>query len=172
MLSVFRRRRYEKALLILSTTFEHLKAINHPFFHIISQFLVAFDKYAVENFHSILRGRTKTTDNGPQICLQAKEIDACKHELYEFKSWFVPPRKYNFCSSEIKYLKFKTSEYLVGKFKTLLTSPVKAKMLQRTPHQHKNITKWILPNLLGEDKVTNKVLPLAFSSPKDPAPER
>ena len=172
MLSVFKRRHYDKALLILLTKFEHLKAIDHPLFMVISQFLVAFDEFSVENFHSILRGRTKSTDNGTQIRLQARGIDACKHELHEFNSWFVPPRKYNFSTSKIKTLKFKTSEYLVGKCKTLLTSPVKAKMLQRTSHQRKDVTKWILPNLFGEDKVTNKVLPLGFSSQEDPAPDR
>ena len=172
MLSIFKRRHYDKSLLILLTTFQYVKEINHPFFQVISKFLVAFDEYSIENFHSILRSRTKSTDNGAQISLQAKEIDACKHELHEFKSWFVPPRRYNFCPSKVKKLKFKASEFLVAKFRTLLDSSNKAKELQRTSHQPKDTTRWILPNLFGKNEVTNRVLPLAFSSPENPTPER
>ena len=43
----------------------------------------------LESFHSILRGGTKITDSGPQISQQAREIDAWKHELHEFRSLFV-----------------------------------------------------------------------------------
>ena len=91
---------YHKALSILFTTFEYVKAINHHFFHVISKLLVAFDENSVENFHS--RGRTKLKDSGSQICLQAREIDACKHELHELKSLFVLSRQQNFCQSKMK----------------------------------------------------------------------
>ena len=144
--------------------------ISHPLFHVISKFLVAFDEYSVENFHHFLRSITKITDSGSQICLEAREIVACKHELHEFKSWFVPQRQYNFCASKVEKLKFK-AEYLMSKFKTLLTSTEKAKKLPRTSHQPKDITNWILPNLLGENEVTIKVLLLAFSSPENSDPD-
>ena len=87
----FKRRHYDKALLILLTTFSHLKNTNHPLFSTLLHSLNVFDEYPVENFHSVLRGRTKATDTGKQIFLKAREIDACKHELQEFKSSFVPP---------------------------------------------------------------------------------
>ena len=51
-------------------------------FETLRQNLVAFDKYAVENFHSILRKRTKETDTAEEISFKAREIDACKHELH------------------------------------------------------------------------------------------
>ena len=172
MLSVFKRRHYDKALLILLTTFHHLRNINHPFLEIIKKSLVAFDEYPVENFHSILRGRTKVTDTGEKICLQAREIDACKHALHEFKSWFVPPRRYNFSPSKIKSLKFKAAVYLEKKFNDLLTSSVKAKKLQRLPYQRRYVSKWMLPNLFGETPVSNKVLPLGFSTSEVPAPDK
>ena len=173
MLSVFKRRHYDKALLILLTTIEHLKAINHPLCHTIFNSLVAFDEYSVENFHSVLRGRTKVTDTGSQIQLQAREIDACKHELHEFKSWFVPPRRNTYSPGKMQNLKLKASEYLIQVFKKLLSNTGKARKVERTSRQPKGITKWILPNLFGEDKtVSNKVMPLGFSCEDDPFPER
>ena len=76
MLSVFKRRHYDKALLILLTTFHHLRNINHPFFEIIKKSRVAFDEYPVENFHSILRGRTKVTDTDKYVLKQEKLMPA------------------------------------------------------------------------------------------------
>jgi hypothetical protein len=65
-------------------------------FKTLCQHLVAFDEYPVENFHSVLRQRTKETDSADQIAHKAKEIDACKHDLNSFQAVFVPPRKFNF----------------------------------------------------------------------------
>ena len=53
-----------------------------------------------------------------------------------------------------------------------LDSSNKAKELQRTSHQPKDTTRWMLPNRFGKNEVTNRVLPLAFSSPENPTPER
>ena len=165
MLMVFKRRHYNKALLILLTTFNHLKETGHPLFDIFLNSLVAFDEYPVENFHSILRGRSKATDTGDQIFFKAREIDACKHQHQEFKSWFVPPRKYSFCPGKIKALKVKAAKFLVEKFATMKTSPDQGKMVPRTSRQRKTVSKWMLPNVFGEEVVTNQVLPLGYDDP-------
>ena len=65
MLMVFKRRHYDKALLILLTSFIQLKECGHPLFDTLLNSLAAFDEYPVENFHSILRARTSATDTGP-----------------------------------------------------------------------------------------------------------
>ncbi len=88
---VFRRRHYDKALLIVPSLFEYWQDKDHPMHQTIKQFLVAFDEYPVENFHSVLRARTIETDTAEQIRVKAKEIDLCKKELHEFQSAFVPP---------------------------------------------------------------------------------
>ena len=66
----------------------------------LRQNLVTFDEYTVENFHSILRKRTKETDTADEISFKAKEIDACKHELHSFQSIFVLPRRFHFSSKK------------------------------------------------------------------------
>eukprot|EP00794_Sanderia_malayensis_P004178 gene4178-4734_t len=165
MLMVFKRRHYNKALLILLTTFSHLKKTNHPLFNILLNSLNIFDEYPVENFHSVLRSRTKPTDSGENIFLKAREIDACKHELHEFKSWFVPPRKYSFSPGKIKVLKVKAAKFLVQKFAILRNSPQEGKMIPRMSRQRKTVSKWKLPNIFQESVVTNQVLPLAYNNP-------
>ena len=162
---ISKRRHYNKALWILLTTFHHLREINHPLYHVMSRYLNAFDEYPVENFHSILRGRTNSTDTGEQIFLKAREIDICKHELHDFKSWFVPQRTYNFSPKRIKMLKLKAAQFLVGKFATLLNNRNQGRMIPRTTRQQSKVSKWILPNLFGDAIVTNKVLPLGYSDP-------
>jgi hypothetical protein len=79
---VFRRRHYNKALLVTLSLFQHWQENTHSMFEIVRQYIVAFDEYPIENFHSVLRARTKETDSADQIAFKAKEIDACKHELH------------------------------------------------------------------------------------------
>ena len=67
MFMVFQRRHYDKALLVLLSTFMHWQENDHPMYHTLRQALVAFDEYPVENFHSLLRARTTASDGAEQI---------------------------------------------------------------------------------------------------------
>ena len=96
MFVVFRHRHYNNALLVTLSTFLHWQENSPSMFETLRQHLVAFDEYPVENFHSVLRQRTKETDSADQIARKAKEIDTCKHDLNSFQAVFVPPRKFNF----------------------------------------------------------------------------
>ena len=98
---VFYRRHYDKALLVALCTFKYPQEKDHPMDHTIQKFLVAFDEYPVENFHSALRARTFETDCAEQICEKAKDIDICKDELQAFQSPLVPPRQFNFSRKRI-----------------------------------------------------------------------
>lgn len=168
MFMVFKRRHYDKALLVAISIIQYWKDHSHPLFQTMSSALVAFDEYPVENFHSLLRARTRETDTGEQLNLKAKEIDACKHELHLFKSMFVPPRKFSFCQKKITSLKIKAAKFLTTKFESILAHPEAAKPLPRAARQRKNVSKWILPNLFGDEPVTNIVLPLGYTSVDNP----
>ena len=173
MFMVFGRRHYDKALLVTLSAFMYWQENNHPMHHTLLEALVAFDEYPVENFHSLLRSSTNMTDTAEQISLKAKEIDARKHELHSFKSAFVPPKKFNFSRKRINKLKLKAAKFLTQKFGVLHSNPGMAKSLPRTKKQSKNITRYQLPNLFGDKVVTNKVLPLGFTSVKmPPNPEK
>ena len=93
MFVIFRRRHYNKALLITLSTIIYWQENGTSMFETIHQHLPSFDEYPVENFHSVLRKQTKETDTADEISHKAKEIDACKHELHSFQSAFVPPEK-------------------------------------------------------------------------------
>ena len=62
MMMVFRRRHYDKALLIALSNFHYWHEKDHPLHKVIQQFLVALDEYPVKNFYSVLRVRTNETD--------------------------------------------------------------------------------------------------------------
>ena len=164
MFMMFHRRHYDKALLVILSTFMYWEKNNHPMYNVIRQALVAFDEYPIENFHSVLRGRTNATDDANQISLKAKEIDACKHELHSFKSMVVPPKKFNFSRKTIDKLKVKAAEFLTEKFRVLHNNAGQAVLLPRVKGQSKNISKWRLPNLFQDKVVTNRILPLGFTS--------
>lgn len=81
------------------------------------------------------------TDNAEQISRKAKEIDACKQELYSFKSMFVPPKKFNFSKKTITKLKVKAAKFLTEKFGVLHNNPDEAVLLPRVQGQKKNTAK-------------------------------
>ena len=136
-------------------------------FDTIHQHLAAFDEYPVEN-HSVLRRRSKETDTADEIAAKAKEIDACKHELHTFQSVFVPPKTFNFSSKRIHKLKAKAAGFLTLKFEMIFTHPNMAIEQPRAKRQPKHTSKWSLPNLFAEKIVTNRVLPLGFTSIENP----
>ena len=72
------------------STFLHLQENTSTMFETLHQNLVAFDEYAVENFHSILRKRTKETDTAEKISFKAGEIDASKHKLHSDQYLSLP----------------------------------------------------------------------------------
>ena len=80
MFVVFHRRYYQKVLQVTFSAFLHWQENIPSMFNTLHQHLLAFDKYPVENFHSVLRRRTKETDTADYIALKGKEIDACKHD--------------------------------------------------------------------------------------------
>ena len=86
MFMIFKRSRYNKALIILLTSFCHLETTGHLLHHILFNSLNAFDEYPV-NVRSIVGSKTKSTSTGEQIFQIAREIDAYKNEL---NSWFLP----------------------------------------------------------------------------------
>ena len=139
MTMIFHRRHYDKALLIVLSIFKYWQENTHPMHEIIQQFLVALDEYPVENFHSVLRARTSVSDTAEQIREKAKEIDACKNEMLEFQSSFVPRKKFNFSRKRINNLKTTAAEFLVSKFETIHSHPGRATQQPWQPRQRKDL---------------------------------
>ena len=166
MFMVFHRRHYDKALLLALSTFKYLQAKDHPMHHTIQKFLVAFDKYPVENFDSGLGATTFETDFAEQIREKAKEMDICQDELQAFQSPLFLPRQFSFSRKRINGLKKKAVEFWVQKFRAIDLQPGIASQLPRKPRQNKEVSEWLLPHLFGKLEVTNKVLPLGFSHVK------
>ena len=164
MFMVFHRRHYDKAILVILSHFMYWKEKSHPINNTLHTALAAFDEYPVENFHSLLRARTNATDNAEQVSLKAKEIDACKQDMQPFQAMFVPPKKFHFSRKSIAKLKVKAAEFLTTKFGVLHDNPGQAVLLPRVCRQNKETTKWQLPNLFGNMVVTNRVLPMGYSS--------
>ena len=71
--------------------------------------------------------------------------------MEEFQSSFVPPRKFNFSRKRIDNLKTKAAEFLVNKFETIHSHPGQATQQPRKHRQRKDLTKWLLPNLFGDE---------------------
>lgn len=69
---------------------------------------------------------------------EAREIDACKKEMQEFQSSFVPPRKFNFSRKRIDSLKTKAAEYLIKTFTLIHSRPEHDTQQSRQRRQKKD----------------------------------
>ena len=78
MCIVFRRRHYNKALLIMLSLFHRWEDDAHSIFETLHHNLVAFGEYPVENFHSILPARTNENDSADQIASDCRFIYSAK----------------------------------------------------------------------------------------------
>ena len=93
--------------------------------------------------------------------------------MQAFQSSFVPPRRSNFSRKRIDCLKARAAEFLVSKFEAIYSQLGRARLLPRQPRQKKDLTKWLLTNLFGDQVIINKVLPLGFPLvEKSPDPNR
>ena len=120
------------------STLKYWHENTHPMHQIVRDFFVAFDEYPVENFHSVLRSRTKETDTVEQVREKSKESDVCKKEMQAFQSSFVPPKKFTFSRKRIDNLKARAAEFLVSKFEAIHSHPGRASQPPRQPRQKKN----------------------------------
>ena len=168
MFVIFRRHHYNKAILITLSIILYWQENGTSMFETICQHLPSFHEYPVENFHSVLQKQTKETDTADEISHKAKEIDGCKHELHSFQTVFVPQRKFSYSRKRIDSLKVKAAEFLTLKFESIYNNPNMAVELPRARRQPKHTSKWKLPHLFGDKIVTNQVLPLGFTSIKNP----
>lgn len=116
MLSTFRRRHYDKAMLIVLSMLRFFEGwsssivwCNWEMFCCVWWISCRKLPLCVERKD---KGNWCWQHHGLQAGLQAKEIDSCKHDLHNFKSWFVPPRRFNLSQKRINSLKIKAAEFL------------------------------------------------------------
>ena len=174
MFFCFRRRHYNKALLVWLGNFLFWKQIDHPLFHLIMNHLNVLDEYPVENFHSILRASTKDSDNEKILQEKARALDSNKETLSEFESTFVKPQKQSSKRTELGLLKLKGAEFIVSILDDIRQCKGQALKAPRPKGKQKSMTYWKLPSIYGGDSVvSSQVLPLGFQFfGKEPKPTR
>ena len=164
MFLIFRRHHYNKAPLVWLSNVLYWKESNHPLYQVLQHHLQAVDEYGVENFHSVLRAQTSVSSTPEEITRKAREISATKDIMRQFKTQFDPPRSATFSHNQPKALKVKSASFIMKKFSTIHANPDAGKQVARVKGQKKNVTCWKLPDIFGQLKVENKVLPLGFQA--------
>ena len=64
--------------------------------------------------------------------------------------------------NQLRRLKVSAARYLLTIIADICNHPFAAQELPRLPRQRKRVSRWILPNLFGQDPVTNVLLPLGY----------
>lgn len=162
MFWIYQRRHYDKAPLVWLAQRIYWRHINHPMLAAVSNHLEEEDEYPIEHFHGQIRGETNEYDSAERIRTKALWIDNTKDNLHNLRSWFLPPIRATFSNNQLRALKVKAARFLVGLVNEICTHPFAGHELPRQPRQRKNVSRWILPDLYGQEVVRNPLLPLGY----------
>ncbi|RIB17302.1 hypothetical protein C2G38_1444600 [Gigaspora rosea] len=105
---------YNKAPLVFLSDIFYWQEKEHPMLEVVKMFLVNFNDYFVENFHSKIRANTSSGDSVDTIIKQACVLDTNKES--PFKEMFHTKKRYPYKPSNLEYLANKTSLFLLDYF--------------------------------------------------------
>ena len=162
MFFIYQRRHYDKSPLVWLSQRIYWRNIAHPMLDALKNHLEEEDEYPIEHFHGQIRGETNEYDTADTIRNKALWIDETKNNLHTFRSWFLPPPKAYFSHNQLIRLKVRSARFLVGLITDICTHPFSAHEQPRLPRQRKNVSRWVLPNIFGQDVVKNPLLPLGY----------
>ena len=172
MYYTFQRKHYDKAPLVWLSNVAYWKYTGHPLYTLVKNNLHLTDEYPIENFHSLLRARTNEWDTPAAIQRKARLIDANKHNLQHFSTYFVPPKRAMLNHNQLRRLKVKCAKYLLSIVDDICHNPFAAQEQPRLPRQRKRVSRWVLPHLFGQVPVKNVLLPLGYQWYGNSATER
>ena len=102
----FDRHNYNKAPLVFLSDVFYWMENDHPILNVLTEHLVKFSDYPVENMHSIIRRHSSSLDSAEQLSRKAKIADLRK-TMDSFKEVFVTKRN-DFSSNKERLLPLTT----------------------------------------------------------------
>jgi len=160
----FKRRNYNKAPLFFLSDVWYWESINHPIIDILKKYLVVFNDYPVENYHSLIRRQTRETDTPEQLARTAHVINYFRHDN-AFRRTFVTTKRYPYSKEDLSGLTNKASVFLLELFTEVKNNVGKSK-LTKTRDRGKNKFSCHLETLNMD--ADERHLPIAFSSEYPP----
>lgn len=110
------RKNYNKLPLAFLSDFFYWKDNKHPFYDTIRKYLVNFNDYYVENWHSRIRANTSSQSSSKNIIKQALALDGHEQILVDA---FKVLNTYPYTESNLDYLTNRASLFLIKYFYSL-----------------------------------------------------
>ena len=104
MFTCLKRHHYNKAPLVRLNMCSHWGKHSTQLYKLLRSYISIFDKYPVENTHSILRTQTKPSDSADELRKKAKQIFASKEEQATFRSAFTSTSQFSFSENQLQFL--------------------------------------------------------------------
>ena len=145
MFVCFKRRHYDKSLLIWFGTYLYWKERHPELAHLLETFVTIFDEYVVENTHSIIRRTINLLDPMSVMVKKVKAIFANTTAQATFRETFGYTKNYTFSKNEMRYLKLKATKFILGCLRKISS--------QQSNVQFKVVNGqkvWKMPCLLGK----------------------
>ena len=128
---------------------------------------IVADEYPVENTHSIIRSQTSDLDTAEVLSKKVKATFQSKEKQKNFRSSFTPPTKFSFSISQLQFLKLKAATLLTSIFESIVHNPMNAKFHSKV-NKKKKVTEVQMPQIFGEKKLSDCVLPLGYHGKHQP----
>ena len=150
------RKNYNKIPLAFLSDYFYWKDNNHPFGDALRSFLVNFNDYYVENWHSKIRANTSPQYSAEAITLQALVLEA---QDQSFINVFKKSKKYPYKESTLDFLKYKTSLFLIDYFRRVYLNMGKSKKIIKKEYYLATLNK----------KINLKCIPTGYHTNKPPS---
>jgi hypothetical protein len=122
------RKNYNKLPLAFLSDYFYWKDNKHPFYNTFRSFLVNFNDYYVENWHSRIRANTNSQHSAEAIISQAFVLES--HDQ-SFVNSFRKLKNYPYKESTLDYLKNKASLFLIDHFHSIYQNLEKSKAISK-----------------------------------------
>jgi hypothetical protein len=150
------RKNYNKIPLAFLSDYFYWKDNKHPFYNTLQSFLVNFNDYYVENWHSRIRANTSSQHSAEAIISQAFVLESHNQS---FVNTFKKLKAYPYKESTLDYLKNKASLFLIDYFHLIYQNLEKSKVLTKKKYYFATLN----------NNVDLKSLPAGYHTSKPPS---
>ncbi|CAB3996466.1 hypothetical protein AC249_AIPGENE6730 [Paramuricea clavata] len=133
----------------------------------MKQWQIIGDEYPVENAHSIIRSQTLDSDTAETLSSKVKAIFQSKEKQKNFRSSFTPSMKFSFSTKQLQFLKSKAAVTLTSVFESIVHHLMNTQFVEKLNKKKKG-TEVKMPQIFGERKLSDCVLPLGYHGRHQP----
>ena len=131
-------------------------------YNLLRNYIAIFNKYPVENTHSILHSQKKGSDSADELSKKAKSIFQSKGKQSHYRSFFTTPKQFSFSHNQLWLLKVRCTQAQSSMFIKISQSPGQSLFSSNNNCSSSVPTHVTLPTMSPNKNKKMTVLPLRY----------